>query len=152
MKIKLLLLILLTAVDLSCSFFSTVPSNVVRFIKEADSVELITDAKIVEGKLEFAGDMIKRESLKADINNASEREEILSAFLADTAWGEGAICFNPLHLLRAKKGDQIVEIEICYSCSRYEGRGPLGEFSGEIGLGTSQHILDRFLIEKGRQQ
>ncbi len=152
MKIKILTLIILVTLSLSCSYFSKVPSNVVSFIQQADKVELITDAKRVNGSLEFAGDMIKRESLKADITDRSVRSEVLSAFLADTAWGDGAACFIPLHILRATKGEQVVEIEICYSCSRFVGGGDLGTFSGDIGFGTSQKVLDRILAERGQEQ
>lgn len=146
-------LTLLSILSLSgCSLFFSIPNSVRSFVATADKVELIADADKLNGEIKHRGDMIKDESLIATVVEAADKQKLIGAVAAD-AYGSGdAICFLPNHILRATKGQETVEIQICYGCMRYKIEGALGSFEGGLITKSSEPTLNAILLDKGIEQ
>jgi hypothetical protein len=142
-------LIFFCLINSGCSLFLSFPPSVKNLLETADKIELIADADKKDGKIVYRGDDIKVESLKAIITNDATKKNIVQSFQADTGGNGDAKCFNPRHILRATKGEKIVDIEICYECDRFEINGSLGEFSGGLSSKSSEATLNQILFEKG---
>lgn len=123
MKAKLtvmysVILLVISLLNLSCHWFGFLPRNVKSFLETADKIEIIADADKKNGKVIYRGDMIKGRSLIAAIEDEPTKKQIIESISGDGGGSGDAICFNPNHVIRATKGDKIVEIEICYQCLR----------------------------------
>jgi hypothetical protein len=147
---KIISVLLFTCfVNSACSLLFSFPTNVKYFLEMADKIEVIADAEKKDGTIIYRGDMIGNESLKATITDDTTKRRIVKAVGADTG-GDGEIaCFIPKHILRATKGEQIVDVEICYHCMRYEVTGALGKISGGLNFTFSESTLNQILFEKG---
>jgi hypothetical protein len=63
----------------------------------------------------------------------NDKKETLEAFYYDASNEDApAICFEPRHKIRATYQEKTVEIEICFSCSRFIVTSSFGEFKGTI--------------------
>jgi hypothetical protein len=142
-------LILTAAVLLNSS--CSMPSRFKQFLESADRIELITDADKRDGEIVYRGDMIKEHSLIATISDDATKKKIVRAVNLDAGGTGDTVCFLPRHILRAVKGEQVVEVEICYQCLRYEIKGSLGEYSGGLYFTSSESVLNDILLERGVQ-
>lgn len=133
----------------SCSFLGSMPENVKSFLETADKIELIADAIKQDGTIVYRGDLIKNQSLIATISDEEIKKSIVKSVNFDVGGSGDAACFLPNHILKATKGEKVVEVEICYQCLRYEIKGSLGEFSGGLNLTSSEAVLNKLLFEKG---
>jgi hypothetical protein len=62
---------------------------------------------------------------------------------------QGAMCFNPRHVLRVCKGEDTVDLVVCYECGRYHCyRNGKKERAGTI-LDDSQPLLDKIVTDAG---
>ncbi|HZH34115.1 MAG TPA: hypothetical protein VEX64_04695 [Pyrinomonadaceae bacterium] len=77
----------------------------------------------------------------------------MEAYYADIANpGSSAACWLPNHKLIAERGEEKVEIEICYMCSRFAGKSSSGKFDGSFKHETvpqSENVLNRILLNQG---
>jgi hypothetical protein len=140
---------LISLFNSACFFFGSLPLNVKNFLETADKIELIADADKKDGKIKYRGDMIKKESLKATITDERTKKKIIQSVSSDVGGNGDAVCFLPNHILRATKGNQTVDVEICYQCMRIEIKGSLGEHSGGLNFTFSESVLNQVLLEKG---
>jgi hypothetical protein len=85
----------------------------------------------------------------ANVSDPAAKKRFLESFYSDAASNSnGASCFSPRHRLSAKYQSKVVEIDICYECSRFRGKSPSGDFVGGFeGQGESSSIMDA-IIEK----
>ena len=88
------------------------------------------------------------------VSNEALKKEVLEAFYWDAAREDPpAICFEPHHSIRGVYQGKKVEIEICYSCSRYvlvaDGKRIQGTIQREDR--RSESLLDRILREQGKE-
>jgi hypothetical protein len=132
----------------------SLPPNVRDILENAETFEILAEIERKDGKITYplteGFDM--KPNIKAEISDANTRKEILENFYRDAAKGsEPALCYIPHHILRAKRGDKTVEIEICFSCSRFQGKGSFGEFSGTVGRGDEQteNLFNRIIATNG---
>jgi hypothetical protein len=86
---------------------------------------------------------------QANISDPSLKKQFLDSFYSDTSTNSnGASCFNPRHRINAKFQTKVVEIDICYECSRFRGKSSAGDFGGGFdGQGGSSAVMDA-IIEK----
>lgn len=128
----------------------TFPSTTRTFFESADSLELL--AEVYADELGDQDAMIFEPNRRLEIIDSKQKQEILDAFYFDAANADyPAICFQPHHALRATKGGTVLVIEICFSCSRFEGAGSLQSVSGTIVREgrRSEEFFDRILKEQG---
>jgi hypothetical protein len=84
------------------------------------------------------------------ITTEKQKKEILEAFYFDAAHEDApAVCYEPHHSLTATANGKTVEIEICYSCSRFEVKGLATRFWGTIVREDrkSEDLLTRIIQE-----
>ena len=121
--------------------------------------------KILESaeSFEVFGEVEKDESTEADtrtfvpntvarIASEKQKKEILDAFYFDAAHEDApAACYEPHHSLKATSKGKTVEIEICFSCSRFEVKGLTSRFWGTIVRENrkSEDLLTMILKESG---
>ena len=138
----------------SKSLDKSLPPNVREILENAEEFEILAEMEKKDGKLVYPmteGFNIKP-NIKAEISEANVRKEILENFYHDVAKvSEPANCWQPHHILRAKRGDKTIEMEICFSCSRFEGKGSFGEFSGTTGRGDekTENLFNRLIETYG---
>ncbi len=128
----------------------TLPSTVRTFFETADRLEML--AEVYAEEFGDKQSTIFEPNRRLEIVDSKLRREILDAFYFDAANQDyPAVCFQPHHSLRATKGGKVLEIEICFSCSRYEGVGSLQSVSGTIVREgrRSEELFDRLIKEKG---
>jgi hypothetical protein len=95
----------------------------------------------------------------APVADAESLRAIADAWAKDADTSAGALCFEPRHAIRARRGDQVVDIVICYSCLEQlifaEGATAASPDGGFVAwklhpMSTgSRSLLDRLLREKG---
>lgn len=87
-----------------------------------------------------------------ELTDAETRRELLSAARADldTA-GNPAKCFDPRHLIRAKKWGQTFDYLICFECDFYEVYLNGTRLRGETAFGgnSSESLLNQLLEDAG---
>ncbi len=87
-----------------------------------------------------------------NVSSEKDKKSILEAFFHDASREDPpAVCFYPRHLIRATYGEKTVEIDICFSCSRFFVDGAYGKTEGTIVRTDrrSERILIELLKEKG---
>lgn len=126
----------------------SLPPNVREVLENAEVFEILAEIERKNGKLVYPVKESFEPNIKAEISDSNLRKEILENFYRDVSKGsESANCWLPHHILRAKQGDKMVEIKICFSCSRFEGKSPFGEFSGTTGRGDekTENLFNRMI-------
>lgn len=119
----------------------SLPSDVRNLLENAEEFEILAEMVTKDGKLIYpiTEGFDFKPNLKADISDPNLRKVVLENFYYDVSKGsEPANCWQPHHILRAKQGGKIVEMEICFSCSQFRGKGSFGEFSGTTGRGDEK--------------
>jgi hypothetical protein len=109
----------------------SLPPQVREILEKAEKFELLAE---VRERFDPKDDVMTFEPNRL-IKPISEnnKKETLEAFYNDAANEDApAICFEPRHKIRATHLGKTVEIEICFSCSRFVVASPFGEFKGTI--------------------
>jgi hypothetical protein len=121
--------------------------------------EILEKAEIFEILAESSGqDKSDRERLIFEptrvVKVAAEKDkkEILEAFYSDASTEDSpASCYEPHHAIRAAYQGQTVEVEICFSCSRFIAKNGSQKFEGTIVRenGKSEDFFNRIVENQG---
>ena len=85
----------------------------------------------------------------ANVADPAVKKEFLDSFYVDAADNSnGASCFSPRQRINAKYQSKVVEIDICYECSRFRGTSPTGDFGGAMDFESQSEALIDAIIEK----
>lgn len=129
----------------------SLPPKVRDILENADEFEILAEVENKDGKLVYPVKEEFKPNTKVEISKPELVKELLEDFYTDVSRGESpSDCWFPHHILKAKQGDKTVEIEICFSCSRFVGKSSLGEFSGTFAHGNdpkSEAVFNR-IVEK----
>lgn len=128
----------------------SLPPAVREILEKAEKFEVLAE---VRGENEqFEGDGRTFEPTRvAKIAAEQDKKEILEAFYKDASEVDSpAICYEPHHSIRATHQGKTVEVEICFSCSRFIVKGASGEFSGTIVRKNrkSEDVFNRIIESK----
>jgi len=88
------------------------------------------------------------------IAGEKDKQEILEAFYHDASIENSpAICYEPRHSIKATYQGKTVEVEICFSCSRFIVRGDFGKFDGTLVREDrkSEDLFSRIIESKGTE-
>ena len=88
------------------------------------------------------------------VADEKDKKEILEAFYFDASREDSpAICYYPRHLIRAVYQGKWVEVEICFSCSRFIVRSESGKFDGTIVRENrkSEDLFNQIMVSKGAE-
>lgn len=109
----------------------SLPPKVREILEKAGKFEVLAE---VRGKDENDGEGRTFEPNRVvKIADEGDKKNILEAFYHDAAKEyPPAICYEPHHVIRASYQNKTVEVEICFSCSRFIVRSEFGKFDGTI--------------------
>lgn len=112
-----LVLTLLLAVS-GCGNDNEIPPAALKILQNADSFELLSLDPSRELRPADGGFHGWKVLGSTTIKEAATRTKLLDALAKGVAENEGEVagCFNPRHGIRAKKGQEIVELVICFEC------------------------------------
>jgi len=102
------------------------PPKARNFLESSEELKII-----VRSKGDFFG-----QGQSVDISNDELRIKLLNAFYIDAAESiptggyQHVACISPQHLIKAKNGNEKVEIEISYDCSKFDLTGDYGYSTG----------------------
>lgn len=69
----------------------------------------------------------------AKVSDPALKKQFLDGFYSDASSNiNGAACFSPRHRVKAQYETKIVEIDICYECSNFQGKSSSGDFGGGL--------------------
>lgn len=128
----------------------SLPSNVREILEKAEKFEIL--AEIVENERSERDLMTFEPNRIAKIANEKDKKEILESFYYDAAREDSpANCYEPHHGIRATFQNKTVEIEICFSCSRFEVKSEDGKFDGTITRKNpkNEKIINRIITAQG---
>ena len=109
----------------------TLPPKVREILKKAESFEILAEVR-KEGENDGEGRTFEPNRI-AKITDEKSKKEILEAFYFDASREDApATCYLPHHSIRANYQGKTVEVEICFSCSRFAVKSEFGEFYGTI--------------------
>jgi hypothetical protein len=85
------------------------------------------------------------------IADPAVRREVVAAVKKSMRFArpQGARCFNPRHVLRVSKGEETVDLVICYECGLYHCYRNGQTEGGSTILEDSQPLLDKILTDAG---
>lgn len=67
------------------------------------------------------------------IAGENDKRKVLEAFYHDASEEDSpAVCYEPHHAIRSTYQGKTIEVEICFSYSKFYVTSPFGEFSGTI--------------------
>lgn len=125
------------------------PAKVRKFLETSDDFQLLGEVEFKDDEAVYPGSESLRPNLKVIASDANERKRILNYLYQDISTkGYRASCWMPHHVLRAAKGGEEIQIEICFSCSGFSVDGALGKFSGTIGGGERTEKFFNELLKK----
>lgn len=127
------------------------PQKIRDFLETADKFEVFMQAEKIDGKLKPAMDREFEPNLKAEIAD-DLRKQVLESFYKESATDEmGAICYLPSHSLKANKGKDFVEIEICFGCRKFYVSGLFGKFNGTLSseFQETETIINKIMEVSG---
>lgn len=130
----------------------SLPPNIREVLENAEVFEISAEIERKNGKWFYPVKESFEPNIRAEISDSNLRKEILENFYRDVSKAsEPANCWLPHHALRAKQGNKVLEIKMCFSCSRFEGQGSFGEFSGTTGRGDekTENLFNRLLETYG---
>ena len=130
----------------------SLPLKVRKFLETADKFEIFMQTREKDGKLVAALQRDYQPNMRAELTDQNERFVLLKSFYQESATDEmGAICYLPSHSIRATKGNDAVEIEICFGCRKFYGKGSLGEFKGTLSRkeANTETIINRIIEKSG---
>jgi hypothetical protein len=133
---------------------SSLPEEVRNLLESANEFTIIGEITRTESGVTYPVKENFEPNTLAEITTPELRKEILEALYTEVSNGEEpATCWLPHHKLIARRGGDVVEIEICFSCASFEGTGSLGKFSGTFAHGDSpkaEGLINRLLVDQGR--
>ena len=133
---------------------SSLPADVRKILESANEFVLLAAIVRRDGAISYPTTERFDPNTIAEVTAPDIRKDLLETFYLDVSNGENpANCWVPHHKLTARAGDTIVEIEICFSCSRFRGHGPAGQFAGTFAHGDSPQsevLFNRILVDHGR--
>ena len=80
-----------------------------------------------------------------------DKKNVLEAFYFDASRADSpAACYEPHHGIRATYQGKTVEVEICFSCSRFTVKSEFGEFDGTIVRenNKSENVFNQIIKSK----
>jgi hypothetical protein len=108
---------------------ASLPPQIREILEKAETFEILAEVNLEndgEGR-DFLPDTavkVKDEKLK---------KEVLENFYSDASSEDSpANCYQPHHGIKAKYQGKTVEVEICFSCSRFIVKSSFGNFEGTI--------------------
>jgi len=128
----------------------SLPPQVRELLEKAEKFEVFAELR-AENEFDGEGTTFEPNRI-ANITNEKDKKEILEAFYKDAADEDSpANCWEPRHSLRATRASEVIEIEICFACSRFEVKSPFGGFSGTIRRANrkSESVFNRIIINQG---
>lgn len=114
-----------------------------KYLDESIPAEARTILENAE-RFELLGEIDKDESSESDnrsfepnrflaISSEKDKLAVLEALYEDAAREDSpAVCYEPHHAIRAEFRGEIVEVEICFSCSRFVLKHGSNKYSGTI--------------------
>lgn len=109
----------------------SLPTQIREVLEKAEKFEVLAE---VRGANENDEDSWSVQPNRiAKITEENDKKEILEAFYHDASEQDApAVCYEPHHLIRATFQDKTVEVEICFSCSRFIVKDASGKFKGTV--------------------
>lgn len=112
-------------------------------------------------KFDVLGEIDKKETSEGDfrsfapnrlvaVSTDATKKEILEALYHDASKEDSpAECYEPRHAIRASHKDKSVEVEICFSCSRFVIKFGSQEYTGTIVRenGRSEGLFERIFTK-----
>ena len=130
----------------------SLPKKVRVFLENADIFEVFGQAERKNGKLVVKENLQYFPNLKTEITDYGKRRGLLNNLYQEVSQEETAPeRYLPDHTIRATDGDDIVEIEISFSCRSFFVKGWLGEFSGKLDGQTTETMMNQILNEFGSE-
>lgn len=128
---------------------SELPDQVKTFLRTANDFTIRMEAVEQDGKWIASMDREYKPNRSLALNEITGRDNFIDKFIvASTYEGMGSICYLPSHSIEAKKGEQFVNIEICFGCRKFVVEGSFGEFYGTIGEDQeSEAAFNKFLLD-----
>ena len=124
--------------------------NVREILEKAEKIEILAEIR-EPGEFDGEGRTFEPNRV-VKISNENDKREVLEAFYYDASREDPpAICYEPHHAIRADYQGKIVEVEICFSCSKFFVTSPFGEFKGTIVRENrkSENVLNRIIENQG---
>ncbi|MCU0239161.1 MAG: hypothetical protein MUC29_06945 [Pyrinomonadaceae bacterium] len=130
----------------------SLPMKIREVLENADKFEVLAEIKT---KSEFDGDGTTFEPNRVvKISDEMLKKKILESFYFDASKETSpSNCYEPHHGIIANYQGEKVEIEICFSCSRFEVKSSQGKFDGTIvrEIGKLESLLDQLIKEKSME-
>jgi hypothetical protein len=128
----------------------SLPPDARRILESAESFEVFGEINKDESSETDSREFVP--NTVARVTSERRKKEILEAFYFDAAHEDApAVCYEPHHSLKATAKGKTVEIEICFSCSRFVVNGIEKKAWGTIvrEKRKSEDLLTRILDESG---
>ena len=127
----------------------SLPPDVREVLEKAEKFEVLAE---VRKEVENDGERMTFEPNRiAKIISETDKKEILEAFYQDASKEDSpASCYEPHHAIRGTYNGKAVEVEICFSCSRFVVKSEFGKFDGTIVRENrkSEDLFNRIIESK----
>lgn len=109
----------------------SLPPKVREILEKAETFEILAEVR-GENEDDGEGQTFDANRIVKNINE-TDKKETLEAFYFDASREDSpAFCYEPRHSIKATYRGKTVEIEICFSCSKFTVKSEFGEFDGTI--------------------
>jgi hypothetical protein len=107
---------------------ASLPPQIREILEKAETFEILADlSNISREKGTLVPDTL------VTVKDEKTKKEVLENFYSDASTEDSpAACYEPHHGIRVKYQDKTVEVEICFSCSRFIVKSSFGNFEGTI--------------------
>ncbi len=107
---------------------ASLPPKVREVLEKAETFEILADlSNISREKGTLVPDTL------VTVKDEKTKKDVLENFYSDASTEDPpAICYEPHHGIRATYQGKTVEVEICFSCSRFVVKSSFGNFEGTI--------------------
>lgn len=100
----------------------SLPTDVRRILERSERFEILAEVDKDESSEQDSREFHPNRIVV--VRDEKQKKEILEAFYFDAASEDSpAVCYEPHHSLLASYEGKIVEVEICFSCSRFKVNG-----------------------------
>jgi hypothetical protein len=107
---------------------ASLPPQVREVLEKAETFEILADLSNISRK---SGNLVP--DTLVTVKDENTKKNVLDKFYSDASTEEPpAICYEPRHGIRANYEGKTVEVEICFSCSRFVVKSSFGNFEGTI--------------------
>jgi hypothetical protein len=128
----------------------SLPPETREILEKAERFEVLAEVR-KEGEDDGEGMTLEPNRI-LKVVDGKDKKEVLEAFYFDASREDSpAVCYYPRHLIRAVHQGKTVEVEICFSCSRFIVKSELGKFDGTIVRENrkSEDFFSRIIERKG---